>query len=156
MLIKSEVNGNNQTVLNLKGRWITEPVMGRLKHISNLGQFQQGATFSLKEHVQNGPQVIIEFNNTNDTWVTEKLVEYVQDNLRPVIGSAFTEINVSPYHVPANKNENGIGLLQMIVEETGCDVDYGSWGTAVKLKPTTSTQYNEVIDLLETFEMRFN
>lgn len=156
MLIKSEVNENNQTVFNLKGRWITAPVMERLKRISNLGQFQYGAKFSLKEHVPNGPHVTIEFNDTNEEWVTAQLVEYVQDNLRPVIGSAFTEINVSPYHVPSNKNENGLGLLMMIVEETGCDVDYGSWNSAVKLKPTTNTQYNEIIDLLETFELRFN
>lgn len=155
MLIKAEVNKNNQKVLNLKGRWITPPVMERLKRISNLGQFLHGAKFSLKEHAANGPDVTIEFKETNEAWVTEQLIEYVQDNLRPVIGSAFTEIRVSPYHVPDNKDENGLGLLMMIVDETGCDVDYGSWNSAVTLKPTTNTQYNEIVDLLETFKMRF-
>lgn len=151
MQVKSEVNAAGQTVMNLKGNWVTEPVMERLKRISIRSEFCNNASFTVDDK-----SMIIRFHDDLSEGHIAKLVEFVQDNLRPVIGSAFTVIRVNPYVNPLNGDKGGIDLLMMVADETGCDVDYGTWNSCVTLKPQTSTQYNEIVELLETFEMKFN
>lgn len=150
MKIKAEVR-DGVTVLDLRGRWVTAPVMERMVNIASQHSFASNCNIALS-----ADGILIKFNPGTYHKVQDLLIEYVQDHLYPVIGRAFTEINVNPYIVPNNKDENGGGLLMMIAEETGCDVNYGSWSTPVTFHPSTSTQYNEVIDLLDTFELKYN
>lgn len=150
MQIRSEVRGNTK-VVDLRGNWVTPPVQERLDRIAGLQQFTRGADITVKEK-----GLFLEFRPETTDKEQAALVEYINDNLFMVIGRAFTEIRVSPYHVPNNNNENGLGLLMAIVDETGCDADYGTWNSPVTLKPATSTQYNEIVDLLDTFELRYS
>lgn len=156
MFIQSEVNADNAIVLNLKGKWITPPVFARLRSAALYNTHNGAVKYTADEQAVNGPVVTIEFCKSLGGEHVLGLIRRLRDHLAPVIGSAFTSISVSPYHVPDNNNENGLGLLMEIADETGCDVDYGSWNSPVTFRPTTSTQYNEVVDLLETFQLNFN
>lgn len=156
MYIKTEVNSVGETTFNLKGKWLTGPVIESIHRLCKVYAFKANASLALDLNCAYGPHALITIKESTPELHASYLVNYIKDCLRPFIGRAFTEIAVNPYSNPLNGDTGGIDLIMMIVEETGCDVDYGSWNSCVTLKPTTSTQYNEIIELLQTFELKFN
>lgn len=161
MNLYTEINPvNGRTIMNLNGRWVTQPVLERLKALELRDSFILTSEWTFGTDKNGYPNVRIEWLDVKEG-VSEKDVrhqtDYIRDHLRAWIGKGFTEILVNPAVNPLNgDNGGGIDTLLMIRDETGCECDFGSWLTPVKFLPESNLEYNEVMDLLNTFEMKYS
>lgn len=156
MLIESSMleDGSRQVVL--KGKWVSDQVIARVKHTETVKCFNARPTVEYTERGLLNNEAIISFDvNSRHSDIAE-VVDYLNVIIRPTIGSALTSIAVNPYKCPLNDDTGSGDLIRMIAEDTKCDVDWGSWNTNITFKPESNTQYNKIVDLLNEFEMTFN
>lgn len=141
--------------IQMSGGWVTDKVCAYIRTALNASCWNFVANASVGYHVDGGNAVTISTVGARDGDVQE-FCDYLNIILREIIPTAFTEINVSPYHLPEYNNQGGLDLLCMIKQETGCEVDFGEWMKPIVFKPISNVQYEEVISLLRTFQMTFH
>lgn len=156
MWIKSIMleDGSRQVVL--KGKWVGDQIIARIKHTETLACFNARLTVEYTERGLLNNEAIISFDVNSRHGDIAEVVDYLNVIIRPTIGSSLTSIAVNPYKCPLNGDTGSGDLIRMIAEETKCDVDWGGWNTCITFKPESNTQYNKIVDLLNEFEMTFN
>lgn len=144
--------------MNLNGRWVTEPVLERLKKLELRDSFTHTSEWTFGVDKNGYPNVRVQWlkesegANVKDV---EHQITFIRDHLVSYIGRGFTDIAVDPTVNPLNNNKGSVDTIMLIAEETGCSVDYGSWLTPIRFLPESNVEYNEVMDLLNTFEMKY-
>lgn len=156
--IKHELIASEQYVVDLKGKWVTEILIEKLKKASKIQPGNLNARFTVATHDRGllDNEAYITFPVGSRVSDVAETVEWLDLVLQPVVGSAFTEIGVNIYDIPYTENAGGLTILLEIAKEVGCGYDAGTWRDAPKLYPEDNLQYNQIIDLLQAFGMKYN
>lgn len=151
--IKSEVNSTGQHVVDLRGRYVSENVIAKLREVSSVKHQAFNTSFTIAYHERgmlNNEAFIVFEANARKTDVDE-VVDWLNVVLVPHIGSAFCVIEASPYRVKYTGDTDGLTICLEIAKETDCRFDGGGWNQPVTFHPSNSIQYNQITELLETF-----
>lgn len=163
-MIIEHVMRNGNYIIELKGGWVTQGIVEAV--LRQFSRSELGASASIK--VNDTTQcvsssltlldnhIFIEINSWVDESLVEQLCDNIQTAIRPVFPTAFRDIMVSPYTVPDYKDSGGLTLVQMIVDELGCGVSWGDWITPITLTPSSNVQYNQVMEYLDMFKLKYH
>lgn len=142
--------------LVIQGAWVTDRIAqhicNTLKHNIWNCRYTGGMQGDLKA-LGNRFELVFE-KSSPESGILE-LCEYIQQTISNMIPSAFTSIGVNPYSVPEYDDKGGALVIQMISGDTGCSVEWGGWMEAIKFRPESNVQYNQVIKLLKEFKMAY-
>lgn len=156
MRIIQEKNKAGISIIDLRGKWVTGLVVERMKKIEQVNCFNTHHSVWYHERGITNNEILITFDPKDRPSDIQEFVDYVHVVLGEVIGSGFCIINVNPYKFAYNKDQDALGLLKMIAEETDCRVDWGAWNTPVVFHPTNNIQQNKITDLLNEFGLEYN
>lgn len=147
----------NHFELHLQGGWVSREIAEIIERVisCNIWNFHvMGGRQSSLGDLGNEFRYI--FNVGAYKSACDEFVDYLNTVCRYRIPTAFTAISVNPYKLKDYDNTGGLTLMLEIAKESGCPFDAGSWNTACKFLPESTTQYNKVIELLRLFKMEFN
>lgn len=156
MRIIQEKNKAGITVIDLRGRWVTQLVIERMKKIEQVGCFNTNHSIWYHERGVTNNEILITFNPTDRESDIQEVVDYIHLVLGEVIGRGFCTITVNPYKFAYNKDQDALTVLKMIADETDCTVDWGAWLKPVVFHPTNNIQQNKITELLSEFGLEYN
>lgn len=146
---------DNTHQISMSGGWVSDTVRNYVHTALKAQCWNFIPKYAIDQREDFGNTIAICIENGRDTDVQE-FCDYLNVILREAILPVFTEISVSPYSLPEYDDRGGLDLLRMISQETGCPVDWNEWMKPIVFKPISNVQYNDVIALLRTFQMKFH
>lgn len=156
MIIELGIRSDHFT-LHLQGGWVSKEVCELVDNAlkADCWNFRYiGGRQSSLGLLGNEIEILFNFNARRED--CQEFVDYLNMILRNKIATGFTVIHASPYDLPDYDNHGGLDLLLEISKETHCEYDPGTWGKPFVFKPENNLQYNQVIELLREFKMKFN
>lgn len=148
---------NDQYTLYMYGGWVSKDVCNRVEKAltARCWNFKTigGRVSQLGEL---GNEIRVVFSITARETDVQEFIDYLNTILSPIIPTAFTIITVNPYSLPQYGDNGGLTILAEIAKDTGCLMDAGAWMKPVTFHPEDNEQYNNVIELLKTFNMSFH
>lgn len=106
-----------------------------------------GAFFQGGSHNPNGKYIFIEFLGKSDSEDVKEFMRLLNNRLYPVIGTAFTTIEIWP------NTEGAYYYITEIAKETGCSYDSGCSVQPVTFKPENNDMHNKVMTLCRQMEL---
>lgn len=156
MLIKSEKNKAGVTIIDLRGKWVTFPVIDRMKAIEKSKAFNCHFSVWYHERGVTDNEILISFDiNDRESDIAE-FVDYLHVAMADVIGKAFCELYVSTNDMQYEEGKGSLTVILEICKELDIRYDPGSWMQPVKMFPTNNIQWNKAVELLNLFGVVHN
>lgn len=158
MLIKSEKAEQGNMVLDIRGRWVTEVLVAKMRELEKKSTktFNTKFTVGYLERGTLNNEIFITFPVDARVSDVEEVVDWINVCLITSIGTAFTPIDVNPYKVDYTKDTDSLTLALEIAKETDCRFNAGEWMRPYQFRPSNNVQYNKITELLDLFGMHYN
>lgn len=158
MNIKTEKTQWGNFVLDIRGRWVTDIVVTRMKEIEkNIPpKIKTDLTVGYLERGMFNNEIFVTFSSTATQAHVDEIVGRINVALNGYICSSFTSIDVNPYKVEYTGDVDSLTLAMEIAKETECHFNAGGWISPYQFHPSDNVQYNKVTELLDLFGMSYN